>query len=56
MKRPAVAPQATEGGAPPLSEEEYWAIVSFMLIAHGSNVPPEEISVANAHDVLIRTP
>jgi len=56
MKRPTVAPQLTESGAAPLSEEECWAIVSFMLIAHGSNVPAGEISAANARDVLIRTP
>ena len=56
MKRPTVAPQLTETGARALTEEECWALVSFMLIAHGSNVPEQEISAANARDVLIRTP
>ena len=48
--------EAPKRGAAPLSEEECWAIVSFMLIAHGCNVPAGEISAANARDVLIRTP
>src|SRR4029079_1723646 len=45
FKRPAALPaQPGETNGPPLSEEERWAIVNFMLIAHGSNVPAEEIS------------
>jgi hypothetical protein len=53
---PAAAPRLGEAAAPPLTEEQCWALVNFILIAHGSNVPAEEISAANARDVLIRTP
>jgi len=48
VKRPA--------GAAQLNEEECWSVVNFMLIAHGSDVPEQEISAANARDVLIRRP
>jgi hypothetical protein len=41
-------------GASNLSEDDSWALLNFLLIAHGSNVPAEEISAANAHDVIIR--
>lgn len=43
-------------GAAQLDEEECWAVVNFLLIAHGSDVPEQEISAANARDVLIRRP
>src|SRR6185295_13270062 len=46
LERPALSLQPAATGAPPLTEEECWAIVNFMLIAHGSNVPAEEISAA----------
>lgn len=41
-------------GAPELSEPDFWAIVNFVLIAHGSEVPPGEITPDNAANVLIR--
>jgi Cytochrome c len=53
IKQPSATAQA---GAPSLTEEESWALVNFMLVAHGSAVPDQEISAANARDVLIRTP
>ena len=37
-----------------LKPEEYWAIVNYMLIAHGVAVPPEGISEANAKSVAIQ--
>jgi hypothetical protein len=37
-----------------LKPEEYWAIVNFMLIAHGVAVPPEGVSQANAKTVSIQ--
>ena len=36
-----------------LRSDEYWAIVNFMLIAHGSDVPQDGISEANADSVSI---
>lgn len=36
-----------------LSEEEYWAVVNFMLTAHGSAVPPEGVSAANAKSIPV---
>jgi mono/diheme cytochrome c family protein len=45
-----------KAGASNLSEEDSWALINFLLIAHGSNVPNEEISAANARDVAIRVP
>ena len=46
LKRPA--------GALTPSDEQLWELVTFMLIAHGSNVPAGEVSAANAPQVLIR--
>ena len=34
-----------------LSAEDYWAIVNFMLLAHGVAVPPEGVTEANAGSV-----
>jgi len=56
MKQPGTAPQPGEAGAVPLTEEECWALVNFILVAHGSAVPEQEISAANARDVLIHAP
>lgn len=36
-----------------LKPEEYWAITSFMLIAHGSAVPAGGVNASNAASVLI---
>lgn len=36
-----------------LPEEDYWAVVNFILVAHGSAVPPEGITAANAAAVPI---
>ena len=36
-----------------LKPEEYWAITSFMLIAHGSAVPEAGITADNAKSVAI---
>lgn len=41
-------------GSTDVNDGEVWALVSFMLIAHGSEVPPGEITPANAADVQIR--
>ena len=56
VKQVNTARQAKEGSAAPLTEEDCWALVNFMLVAHGSSVPEQEISAANARDVLIRAP
>lgn len=37
----------------PLSDEDYWSIVEFMLIAHGREVPPEGLSGSNGARVAI---
>jgi len=37
----------------PLTDQDYWAIVQFMLIAHGSTVPARGISPENAAQVAI---
>jgi cytochrome c5 len=36
-----------------LSAEDYWAIVSFMLLAHGVAVPPEGVTESNASSVKL---
>jgi mono/diheme cytochrome c family protein len=36
-----------------LSEEEYWSIINFMLLAHGVAVPPEGVTAANASSVKL---
>lgn len=36
-----------------LSSEQYWAIVNFMLLAHGAQVPPEGVTQANANSVKL---
>jgi hypothetical protein len=41
-------------GAPDLNESDLWSIVNFVLIAHGSEVPPGEITPESANNVLIR--
>lgn len=41
-------------GSTDLSDNDVWAVVNFMLIAHGSEVPAGEISPENASDVPIR--
>jgi len=43
-------PQARVGSLKP---EEYWAVVNFILTAHGVAVPPEGITAANAKSVVI---
>ena len=40
-----------EKSAGSLSPDQYWAIVNFMLLAHGVAVPPEGITQANAASV-----
>ena len=37
-----------------LKPEEYWAIVNYMLIAHGVNVPAGGVTDANAKSVALR--
>jgi cytochrome c5 len=39
-----------------LTEEELWSVVSFLLIARGSDVPAPGVSPANAASVLIAAP
>jgi cytochrome c5 len=36
-----------------LSAEDYWAIVNFMLLAHGVPVPPEGVTETNAGSVKL---
>lgn len=43
-------PQARIGSLKP---EEYWAVVNFILTAHGSAVPPEGVTAANAKNVPV---
>ena len=37
-----------------LGSQDYWKIVTFMLIAHGASVPPEGVDAQNAPSVTIR--
>ena len=46
-------PQVAQGQR--LSSDDYWAIVNFMLLAHGADVPDEGIVSANAASVKIAT-
>jgi hypothetical protein len=39
----------------PLTEQDYWALVHFMLLAHGSEVPAEGVSAANGALVAIHS-
>jgi len=36
-----------------LSTEDYWAVVNFMLVAHGAKVPDKGIDTGNAREVVI---
>jgi len=36
-----------------LSSEQYWAIVNFMLLAHGARVPSGGVTPANANSVKL---
>jgi hypothetical protein len=36
-----------------LSAEEYWAIINFMLLGHGVQIPPEGVTEANASAVKL---
>lgn len=36
-----------------LAQEEYWAIVNFMLRVHGSKVPDEGVTSANAAEIFV---
>jgi hypothetical protein len=36
-----------------LSADEYWAIINFILQAHGVRVPPEGVAAANASSVKL---
>jgi mono/diheme cytochrome c family protein len=36
-----------------LSAEQYWAIINFMLLAHGAHVPPEGVTASNASSVKL---
>jgi cytochrome c5 len=46
-------PQARAGSLKP---DEYWAVVNFMLVAHGAVVPAEGVTEANAKSVSIKRP
>jgi hypothetical protein len=37
-----------------LSAEQYWAIINFMLVAHGVQVPPEGVTEKNAGTVKLQ--
>lgn len=45
-------PQPTEA-AGSLTAEEYWAILNFLLLAHGASVPPEGVTPANASSISL---
>lgn len=36
-----------------LSDDDYWALVNFMLLAHGARVPDEGVASANAASVRL---
>lgn len=36
-----------------LQPEEYWAIINFMLVAHGIDVPPGGVNAGNASSVKL---
>ncbi len=38
----------------PLKDEEYWAIVSYMLLAHGSDVPEGGANPSNAKSIVVK--
>jgi mono/diheme cytochrome c family protein len=44
-------PQARVGS---LTPDEYWAVVNFMLVAHGVPVPPEGVNASNAKNVPLK--
>jgi cytochrome c len=44
-------PHVAQG--PRLSDDDYWAIVNFMLLAHGASVPDEGVASANAASVRL---
>ncbi len=46
-------PQARVGS---LKADEYWAVVNYILIAHGSVVPPEGVNEQNAKNVAVARP
>ena len=37
-----------------LSADQYWAIINFMLLAHGVQVPPEGVNAGNASSVKLQ--
>lgn len=37
-----------------ISSEDYWAIINFMLLAHGVPLPREDVSESNASSVKLR--
>ena len=43
-------PEEKAGSLPP---EEYWAIINFMLLAHGVQVPPGGVNATNASSVKL---
>jgi mono/diheme cytochrome c family protein len=38
---------------PPPSEAEYWAVVSFLIVANGSDIPPSGVDASNADFVTV---
>jgi hypothetical protein len=39
-----------------LKQEEYWAIVNFLLVANGAKLPPEGVTPANAKTIAVPHP
>jgi len=39
-----------------LGSSDYWNIITFMLVAHGAQVPSEGVDAQNASSVMIRPP
>lgn len=44
-------PQVAQGQR--LTSDDYWAVVNFMLLAHGASVPEEGVASANAANVRL---
>jgi mono/diheme cytochrome c family protein len=53
VSREMPLPKAKAGS---LSPEQYWAVVNFMLLAHGSDVPEGGVNEQNAASVAVKPP
>jgi mono/diheme cytochrome c family protein len=53
VSREMPQPKAKAGS---LSPEEYWAVINYMLVGHGSAVPEGGVNAGNAASVAIKPP